>query len=73
MTNPAAIAVGAVVIAGGLALVLSRKSAAAGPVEYCCPYEPAGPPICFPTFDELVAHIQLNHPGERIPIEIDWG
>lgn len=34
MTNTAVIAIGAVVIAGGLALFLSRKSAAAGPAEY---------------------------------------
>lgn len=36
---------------------------------YCCPYCTE----CFDTYDELVAHVQTVHPGERIPIEIEWG
>lgn len=38
------------------------------PEGYTCPY-------CgdtFATWDELVDHIQSEHPGERIPIEIIW-
>ncbi len=36
--------------------------------EYVCAY-------CgqtFATYDELVAHIQSVHPGERIPLPIEW-
>jgi hypothetical protein len=38
------------------------------PEGYTCPY-------CgekFETYDELVAHIMAEHPGERIPIDIIW-
>lgn len=39
-----------------------------GPGDYVCPYCPA----TFSTYEELVAHVQTVHPGERIPIDIDW-
>ncbi len=38
------------------------------PGGYHCPY-------CsetFDSYDELVEHIQTEHPGERIPIDIIW-
>jgi len=38
------------------------------PEGYTCPY-------CgekFGTYDEVVSHIQTEHPGERIPIDIIW-
>lgn len=38
------------------------------PGEYECPY-------CqevFGTFEEMVSHIQSEHPGERIPLPIEW-
>jgi len=38
------------------------------PEGFTCPY-------CtetFATWDELIAHVQTEHPGERIPIEIIW-
>lgn len=42
--------------------------AAAPPKLYSCPY-------CqdtFPTYEDLVDHVQSVHPGERIPIDIIW-
>jgi len=33
-----------------------------------CPYCGAN----FTTYDEVVTHIQTEHPGERIPIDITW-
>ena len=39
------------------------------PLPYCCPY---GDNECFATYEELVAHVQTIHPGERIPIDIFW-
>jgi len=36
--------------------------------RYVCPYCSAG----FDTYDELVAHVMAEHPGERLPIEIIW-
>lgn len=38
------------------------------PEGYVCPY-------CgdtFSTYEELVTHVQTEHPGERIPIPIEW-
>ncbi|GAI62154.1 unnamed protein product [marine sediment metagenome] len=64
----------AVVIAGGLGLGLVATlaifalAAAAPPEGYPCPYCPA----TFDTYEELVAHVQSEHPGERIPIHIIW-
>lgn len=36
--------------------------------EYCCPY--CGQ--CFATYEELVEHVKTIHPGERIPLPIEW-
>ncbi len=38
------------------------------PGGYTCPYCGAN----FDTYDEVVSHIQTEHPGERIPIDIIW-
>lgn len=38
------------------------------PAGYTCPYCGA----TFETYDELVSHIQSEHPGQRIPIDIIW-
>ena len=52
-----------------LFMMFSMMQAAPGPgLPYCCPY--CGQ--CFATYDELVAHVQAQHPSERIPIEITW-
>jgi len=40
----------------------------APPGGFACPYCTG----TFATYDELVAHVQSEHPGERIPIPIDW-
>lgn len=36
--------------------------------KYCCPYCDQ----CFATYDELVDHVRAEHPGERIPLPIEW-
>ena len=41
---------------------------AAPPLPYCCPY--CGD--CFATLEELQTHVAIEHPGERIPIDIIW-
>ena len=38
------------------------------PGGYTCPYCGAN----FDTYEEVVSHIQTEHPGERIPIDIIW-
>ena len=38
------------------------------PGGYICPYCQ----IPFDTFDALIAHVQAVHPGERMPLVIDW-
>jgi len=38
------------------------------PEGFTCPYCGA----IFATWDELVSHIQSEHPGERIPLPIEW-
>lgn len=51
-----------------LLFVLLATRAKAAPQEYICPY-------CGESFDsygELVSHIQSEHPGERIPLIIEW-
>jgi hypothetical protein len=59
----------AVIAAIGLgAYLYLTRAEAAPPTEYCCPYCGA----CFPTYEALVAHIESEHPGERIPIPIEW-
>ena len=54
---------------GGLIVAIATiKVKAAPPMEYCCPY--CG--MCFATYEELVAHVKSEHPGERIPLPIEW-
>jgi len=52
----------------GLAIWGVTRVKAAPPLEYCCPYCP----MCFATYEELVDHVQTVHPGERIPLPIEW-
>ena len=47
---------------------LARAAPPAPPEGYICPYCGAS----FSTYDELVAHVQSAHPGERIPLPIEW-
>ncbi|MDD4985452.1 MAG: C2H2-type zinc finger protein [Dehalococcoidales bacterium] len=69
MVNKGVIVVGSLVVAGGLVFALTRKTEASTPPdEYCCPYCS----MCFSTYEELVAHVQSAHPGERIPLPIEW-
>ncbi len=61
---------GVVILVGlGLAgLLVFTVACAAPPKEYICPY--CGVP--FATYEELVAHVTTEHPGERIPLPIEW-
>lgn len=52
----------------GLITVVVVTRAKAAPLEYCCPYCS----ICFATYQELVDHVRDVHPGERIPLPIEW-
>ena len=71
MGNKGVIVLGSLVIGGVLVFAIARKArAAAPPGGWCCPYDPAHG--CFDTYDELVQHIQSVHPGERIPLPIEW-
>ena len=62
----AAIGIGVAIIIGGI--MLATKAKAAPPEGYVCPS--CG--LVFDTYEELVAHVQTEHPGARIPLEIDW-
>ena len=58
-------------IASGLAGIVylaTKVKAKAKPREYNCPFCEA----TFTTYEDLVAHVQLAHPGERIPLPIEW-
>lgn len=64
------------VIAGGLGIAavlgLAALAWAAPPTP---PPEGWGCPYCpdvFATYEELVAHVTSEHPGERIPLPIEW-
>lgn len=71
MVNKGAIVLGSLAIGGVLVFALSRKAEAAPPPGgWCCPYNSAHG--CFETYEELVQHIQSVHPGERIPLPIEW-
>jgi len=52
-----------------LAIFAIRSQAAQAAQEYPCPY-------CgevFTSLSALQSHVQQAHPGERIPISIQWG
>ena len=49
-------------------LFVVQMVGAAPPKAYVCPYCGES----FATYEELVQHVQTEHPGERIPIEIIW-
>lgn len=55
-------------ITAAIALGIYAMAREAPPTEYCCPYCPD----CFSTFEQLVEHVQSEHPGERIPLPIEW-
>ena len=64
---------GGLILAGLAALGISKLAKAGPPAPppekpYCCPYCPD----CFATLEELQEHVATAHPGERIPIPIDW-
>ena len=52
----------------GLIVGFAALAWAARPEEYICPYCGQS----FATYEDLVAHIQSEHPGERIPLPIEW-
>ncbi len=60
-----------IVVGAGLALTLTLllKKPAQAAVEYICPY---GDKIEFKTLAELQSHVGSSHPGERMPISIQW-
>lgn len=64
-TKVAITAIAVAAVAGG---IYWWQSAGAQPGEYCCPY--CGE--CFATYEELVEHVKTAHPGERIPLPIEW-
>lgn len=69
--NRGAIVAIAVGVAGAIAVFMYTQAKAAPPTPpegWCCPYCQA----CFDTYEELVAHVQTEHPGERIPLPIEW-
>jgi len=68
---PAVLLIGGAAAAAAAALYFATRAKAAPPPPpegYVCPYCGA----TFATYEELVAHVQQYHPGERIPIEITW-
>ena len=66
MKNKAPVIIAGLVIGGILVYALTQRAEAAE--GYPCPY-------CdqiFPTYEELVAHVTTEHPGDRLPIKIIW-
>lgn len=63
------LAIGAGVLLGvGALAYLATRVEAKPPKEYICPYCL----VSFETYEELAAHVQDEHPGERIPLPIEW-
>lgn len=62
-----AIGLGAAAAIGAL-IYFATRARAAPPEGYPCPYCPA----TFATYEELVEHVTTEHPGERIPLPIEW-
>ena len=65
MDKKVGIAVGLAAVVAGAVILLAKG---AEPAEYPCPYCPE----VFATYEELTAHVQTAHPGQRIPIDIIW-
>lgn len=59
------VAIGALAI-GGI-LLMTKKAAAAE--DFTCPY---GDGLVFTSLEALQDHVRAAHPGERIPISIQW-
>jgi hypothetical protein len=62
------IILGSLAVGGMLIFALSQKAKAVPPGQWTCPYCQA----TFSSYEDLVAHVQSIHPGERIPLPIDW-
>lgn len=62
------IGIGAGIAAVATVGIYAIARAAAPPRVYTCPYCGA----TFSTYENLVAHVQSEHEGERIPLEITW-
>ena len=60
--------VGGLIGLAGLIVVYGLLTQAGPPGEYVCPYCGA----TLDTYEELAAHVQSEHPGERIPLPIEW-
>ena len=56
------------VAALGIASMAMAAPPAPPPGVYDCPYCEA----TFDTYEVLVDHVQTVHPGERIPLPIEW-
>ena len=55
-------------LAAAAGIYILAQAAPLPPEGYVCPY-------CgdtFDTYEELVAHVQSQHPNQRIPIHIVW-
>jgi len=61
---PVALGLAAAAVIG----IAAMGKAAPPATGYVCPYCGA----IFSTYEELVAHVQSAHPGERIPLPIIW-
>lgn len=68
LSKPAKIGIGAAAVAAIVAVAYFVTRAEAFPGEYCCPY--CGE--CFDSYADLVDHVKEVHPGERIPLPIEW-
>ena len=56
------------VAAAVIGIAAMAKAAPTPPEGYVCPYCGSS----FSTYEELAAHVQQSHPGERIPLPIIW-
>ena len=59
------IGLGAAAATVGIVAIVTKAAPAGG---WCCPYCSQ----CFATYEELRAHVETAHPGERIPLDIEW-
>lgn len=64
---PVGLGLGLVAIVGVFALAWAAPPTPP-PEGYVCPYCGQS----FDTYEELVAHVTTEHPGERIPLPIEW-